>query len=82
MKLSIAVAVLMLVFAAHTEAQEAEKTIVEHFSNFGDQLKDMSVKTKDLVGKISDSEFATKTRNWFTEQFDKMKTKIDETFQA
>ncbi|XP_029477239.1 apolipoprotein C-I-like [Oncorhynchus nerka] len=84
MKLSIAIAVLMLVFAAHTEAQEAEKTIEEHFATFGNQMKDLSedltVKTKDIVEKIGDSEFITKTRTWFTEQFDKMKAKIDETF--
>ncbi|KAK6326638.1 hypothetical protein J4Q44_G00022830 [Coregonus suidteri] len=56
MKLSIAIAVLMLVFAAHTEAQEAEKTIEEHFATFGNQMKeltdDLTVKTKDLVEKI------------------------------
>uniref|UniRef100_A0AAZ3NY87 Uncharacterized protein n=1 Tax=Oncorhynchus tshawytscha TaxID=74940 RepID=A0AAZ3NY87_ONCTS len=66
MKLSIAIAVLMLVFAAHTEAQETEKTIEEHFTTFSNQMKDLSedltVKTKDIVEKIGDSEFITKTR--------------------
>ncbi|CDQ92643.1 apolipoprotein C-I [Oncorhynchus mykiss] len=84
MKLSIAIAVLMLVFAAHTEAQEAEKTIEERFTTFGNQMKeltdDLTVKTKDMFEKIGDSEFATKTKTWFTEQFDKMKAKVDETF--
>ncbi|KAL0985040.1 hypothetical protein UPYG_G00152160 [Umbra pygmaea] len=83
MKLSIAIAVLMLVFAAHTEAQEAQ-TIEERFSKFSDQLKemsdDMTVKTQDLMKKIGDSEFITKTRGWFNDQIDKLKTKIDEGF--
>ncbi|XP_010892443.1 apolipoprotein C-I [Esox lucius] len=85
MKLSIAIAVLMLVFAAHTDAQEAEKSIEDHFTEFGAKLKEftdgISVKTKDVVDKVGDSEFVTKTRTWFTEQFDKLKTKMDETFQ-
>ncbi|NP_001134834.1 apolipoprotein C-I precursor [Salmo salar] len=84
MKLSIAIAVLMLVFAAHTEAQESEKTIEERFTTFSNQMKeltdDLTVKTKDMFEKIGDSEFAIKTKTWFTEQLDKMKAKVDETF--
>lgn len=53
-------------FSLSTEAEETEKTIEEHFTNFGNQMKelsdDLTVKTKDIVEKIGDSEFVTKTR--------------------
>ncbi|KAM6967457.1 apolipoprotein C-I [Aplochiton taeniatus] len=81
MKLSIAIAVLMLVFAAHTEAQE-EQTLEEKFANFGSQVteltKDLAEKTKTTFDQIHTSEFATNTRNWFSEQFEKVKAKLDE----
>ncbi|XP_072535130.1 apolipoprotein C-I [Salminus brasiliensis] len=83
MRLYLAVAALMLVLATHAEAQE-EPTIEQHFANFHSKIKefgsDLTDKTMATFKEIEQSEFATKTRNWFSEQFEKMKQKIDETF--
>ncbi|KAI1886301.1 hypothetical protein AGOR_G00212590 [Albula goreensis] len=84
MKLPIAVAVLFLVLAANTEAQEAEPTIEERFATFGNQMKefadDLSEKTKTAFEQIHQSDFAVKTRSWFSEQFEKMKDTLEKTF--
>ncbi|XP_030639645.1 apolipoprotein C-I [Chanos chanos] len=83
MKLPIAIAVLMLVLVANTEAEE-EPTLEERFTSFGNQMKeitgDLATKTKDAFEKFHQSEFATKTRDWFTEQIEKVKQKMEETF--
>ncbi|XP_036393859.1 apolipoprotein C-I [Megalops cyprinoides] len=85
MKLPIAIAVLFLVLAAHTDAQEAEPTLEERFATFQTQVKefadDLTEKTKATFEQIHQSDFAVKTRSWFAEQFEKMKQKVDETFQ-
>ncbi|XP_052000501.1 apolipoprotein C-I [Xyrauchen texanus] len=85
MKLYLAAVVLMLVLAAHTEAQE-EPTLEQHFAKFHTQVKeiagDMTEKTKNAFEQFEQSEFAVKTKNWFTEQFDKMKQKLGETFNS
>ncbi|XP_062321669.1 apolipoprotein C-I [Osmerus eperlanus] len=83
MKLAIAIAVLMLVFAAHAEAEE-EQSIEQRFATFQTQVKELTdglaEKTKTTLEQIQQSEFATKTRDWFTEQFEKVKQKVEETF--
>ncbi|XP_066539767.1 apolipoprotein C-I [Hoplias malabaricus] len=79
MRLYLAVAALMLVLAAQTEAQES--TIGERFSDFHTKVmefgQDLSEKTVAAFKKIEESEFATKSKNWLTEQFGKIK----QTFQ-
>ncbi|KAJ8388867.1 hypothetical protein AAFF_G00126230 [Aldrovandia affinis] len=95
MKLPIAIAVLFLVLAANTGAEEAqaegeepqaEPTLEERFTNFGIQIKTfadgLKDKTKATFEEIHQSDFAIKTRNWFTDQFQKMKEKVDETFKT
>ncbi|KAI2655265.1 Apolipoprotein C-I [Labeo rohita] len=83
MKLYLAAAVLMLVLAVHTEAQE-EPTLEQQFAKFQTQVKeiadDLTEKTKTTFEQIENSEFAIKTKNWFTEQFEKVKQKLSETF--
>ncbi|KAJ8388869.1 hypothetical protein AAFF_G00126250 [Aldrovandia affinis] len=88
MKLPIAIAVLFLVLAANTEAEEAqaEPTLEEHFTNFGvqmaalaDQIKD---KTKTTFDKMQQSEAAVTAREWFDNQFQKIKETMDETFNT
>ncbi|XP_051573888.1 apolipoprotein C-I-like [Myxocyprinus asiaticus] len=83
MKLFLAAAVLMLVLATHTEAQE-ESTLEQQFANFHTQVKeiagDLTEKTKNAFEQFEQSEFAVKTKNWFTEQFEKMKQKLSEGF--
>ncbi|XP_007231203.2 apolipoprotein C-I [Astyanax mexicanus] len=83
MRLYLAIAALVLVLAAHAEAQE-EPTIEQHFANFHTKVKefgsDVAEKTMATIKEIEQSEFAAKTKNWFTEQFEKMKKHIDETF--
>uniref|UniRef100_A0A3Q2QLB3 Apolipoprotein C-I-like n=1 Tax=Fundulus heteroclitus TaxID=8078 RepID=A0A3Q2QLB3_FUNHE len=83
MRLYLAAAVLLLAFVAYTEAQD--DSITDKFSNFGDQItefgKNVAEKAKTHFDTISNSEFAANTRNWFTEQIEKLKTKIDEISQ-
>ncbi|XP_041844656.1 apolipoprotein C-I [Melanotaenia boesemani] len=80
MRLYLAVAVLMLAFVAYTEAQE--ETIEDKFTKFGEQISEMSKnlaeKAKTTFQDIHNSDFAESTRNWFTEQFEKIKTKLGE----
>ncbi|KAK7147444.1 hypothetical protein R3I94_010079 [Phoxinus phoxinus] len=84
MKLYLAAAVLMLVLAVHTEAQE-EPTLEQRFATFQTQVKeiadDLTEKTKTTFQQLDQSEFATKTKSWFSEQYEKMKQKMSETFQ-
>ncbi|KAL7886665.1 hypothetical protein AOLI_G00043860 [Acnodon oligacanthus] len=76
MRLYLAVAALMLVLLAHAEAQE-EPTIEQHFANFQTKVmelgKDLSEKATAAFKKLEESEFATKTTNWFNEQMSKIK---------
>uniref|UniRef100_A0A3Q4AWR1 Apolipoprotein C-I n=1 Tax=Mola mola TaxID=94237 RepID=A0A3Q4AWR1_MOLML len=56
MKLYLAVAVLMLAFVAHTEAQE-EETVGSTFTRFGDHVTDMTrglakTKVQDFGGAV------------------------------
>ncbi|KAM4581580.1 apolipoprotein C-I [Odontesthes bonariensis] len=78
MRLYLAVAVLMLAFVAYTEAQE--EAVDDKFSQFGQQLgdfgKSLAEKAKTTFQDIQDSEFAVTTRNWFSDQFEKMKSKF------
>ncbi|XP_065117063.1 apolipoprotein C-I [Paramisgurnus dabryanus] len=82
MKLYLAAAVLMLVLAAHTEAQE--DTLEQRFANFQNQMKDMTEdlaqKTKETFAKVENHEYVVKTKNWLSEQFEKVKQKMSETF--
>ncbi|XP_043117982.1 apolipoprotein C-I [Puntigrus tetrazona] len=83
MKLYLAAAVLMLVLAVHTEAQE-ESTLEQRFAKFQTQVKeiadDLTEKTKTTFENIEKSDFAVKTKNWFSEQYEKVKQKLTESF--
>ncbi|KAM4736701.1 apolipoprotein C-I [Anableps anableps] len=83
MRLYLAAAVLLLALVAYTEAQD--DTIAEKFSNFGDQVtefgKNVAEKAKTHFDNFRTSEFAENTSNWFREQFQKIKSKIDEISQ-
>ncbi|KAI4884674.1 hypothetical protein NFI96_034282 [Prochilodus magdalenae] len=76
MKLYLAIAALMLVLAAHADAEE-ETTIEQHFANFHSKVmeigSDLSEKAATAFKKLEESEFATKARSWFEEQFAKLK---------
>ncbi|KAK3551856.1 hypothetical protein QTP70_030229 [Hemibagrus guttatus] len=83
MKLYLAVATLMLVLIAHSEAAE-EPTIEEQVANFHAKIQafgtDLSDKATKALKELTDSELFTKTSNWFTDKFEKVKNKFDETF--
>ncbi|KAK2903089.1 hypothetical protein Q8A67_007802 [Cirrhinus molitorella] len=74
MKLYLAAAVLMLVLAVHTEAQD-EPTLEQQFAKFQTQVKeiadDLTEKTKSTFEQLEKSDFAVKTKSWFSEQFEK-----------
>nr|AOR81864.1 apolipoprotein C-I-like protein [Ictalurus punctatus] len=81
MKLYLAVATLMLVLIAHSEAQE-ESTIEQQFANFQARFKefgdDVTEKTKNALKQIENSEIISKTKDWVTEQLEKVRQKFDE----
>merc|ERR1712112_600888 len=81
MKLFLAVAVLLLAFAAHTGAQEEEKTVEQRLAEFGAQVTEVATnladKTKEAFDKMQASETATTVRNWFTQQFEKVKSSFE-----
>ncbi|TRY93415.1 hypothetical protein DNTS_014251 [Danionella cerebrum] len=65
------------------DAQD-EPTLEQHFAKFQTQVKeiadDLAEKTKTAFQNIEQSEFGTKTRNWFNEQYAKLKQKMSEGF--
>ncbi|XP_062847967.1 apolipoprotein C-I [Trichomycterus rosablanca] len=75
MKLYLALATLMLVLMAQCEAEEP--SIEQHFANFQAKMKefgsDLTEKTASALKQIEESELATKTKSWFTEQMEKLK---------
>ncbi|XP_046703799.1 apolipoprotein C-I [Silurus meridionalis] len=83
MKLYLAVATLMLVLLAHSEAVE-EPTIEEHFANIQAKLKefgeDLTDKTTTILKQIENHEITIKTKSWIDEQMEKVKQKFAETF--
>ncbi|XP_037642016.1 apolipoprotein C-I [Sebastes umbrosus] len=85
MRLYLAVAMLMLAFVAYTEAQDAEPTVEERFSQFGQKMTEMgqtvAEKARAAMDTVQNSEFAKKTNDWFTEQFNRMKAKMEEISQ-
>ncbi|KAM4600319.1 apolipoprotein C-I [Polymixia lowei] len=80
MKLYLAVAVLMLAFAALTDAEEVDTTIQDRFTDFGTQIsqgaQDIAEKTKQAFQDFHESEFVLNTKSWFERQFDKVKASI------
>ncbi|XP_063054991.1 apolipoprotein C-I [Engraulis encrasicolus] len=97
MKLLVALSVLVVVLAAFTSAQEdalvaavqepeAEVTMEQRFNQFQQQMAvitdDLTEKTKNAFDQFQNSEFATKTRGFFSSQFEKMKAKFEETFPS
>lgn len=80
MKLYLALAVLMLAFVAYTEAQDAQGGIEESFARFTEQVnelgRDWAAKAKTTFEGIQQSEFAQTSRNWFQEQFEKVKSQL------
>ncbi|XP_020505998.1 apolipoprotein C-I [Labrus bergylta] len=84
MRLFLAVAVLMLAFVAYTEAQE-EETVQQKLSNLGDQMtemgKNLAEKAKTTFDELSNSQFASDTRDWFTKHIEQLKSKFGDVAQ-
>ncbi|KAM4703604.1 apolipoprotein C-I [Rhinophrynus dorsalis] len=83
MKLLLALSVVLVTLFVVTEASSAESsspTVMERFESFGDSLKEaatkISEKAKSVYKDLHDSEFGTKTRNWFSDTYQKVKGKI------
>ncbi|XP_047454733.1 apolipoprotein C-I [Mugil cephalus] len=77
MRLYLAVAMLMLAFVAYTEAQE--ETVEQRFAKFGDQMSEfgrtLAEKAKSTFQDIQTSDFITSSRDWFSQQLEKLKSK-------
>ncbi|KAM9488413.1 apolipoprotein C-I [Clarias gariepinus] len=83
MRLYLAIAALMLVLIAHSEAAE-EPTIEQHFANFHEKIKELGEnfgeKATNAWRQLESSDFFSKSSDWFTEQFQNIKQKLDDTF--
>ncbi|XP_027716495.1 apolipoprotein C-I-like [Vombatus ursinus] len=84
--LSFTVLTVLLYFLADSSspAQATSSSMAEGFEQFQHKVKELADtvahKAKEAITKIQNSEFSTKTRNWFRENFQKMKDKMDATF--
>ncbi|OCT73046.1 apolipoprotein C-I [Xenopus laevis] len=85
MKLLLALSVILVTFCVLTECKPSEadaesKTIKDHLETAGTAIKDFGTKvgekTKDFFKDLHNSEPMTKTRNWFSETFKKIKEKV------
>ncbi|XP_027801531.1 apolipoprotein C-I [Marmota flaviventris] len=81
--LSVLVVVLSVVLEGPAPAQAAPdvsstfEQIPGKLKEFGNTLED---KTREAINHIKNSDFATKTRTWFSETFTKVKEKLKDTF--
>ncbi|CAM4698874.1 apolipoprotein C-I [Caretta caretta] len=76
--------VALTVLADSAQAQPTELTLSEKFENFQNRLQafadSIADRTKAAFQELHHSELSEKTRNWFSEQFQKMKEKFNEKF--
>ncbi|XP_026516737.1 apolipoprotein C-I [Trachemys scripta elegans] len=76
--------VALTVLADSAQAQSTEPTLTKKLENFQNKLQafadSIADKTKAAFQELHHSEFSEKTRNWFSEQFQKMKEKFNEQF--
>ncbi|XP_072464085.1 apolipoprotein C-I isoform X2 [Notamacropus eugenii] len=82
--LSFAVLAALLYFVAGPSPAQASPSVAEDFQHFQEKVKELADtvanKAKETFTKIQESEFSTKTRNWFKQNFQKIKDKLDTTF--
>ncbi|XP_040290093.1 apolipoprotein C-I-like isoform X2 [Bufo bufo] len=83
MKLLLALSVVLIalsVLAEPSSAESQEPSVKEKFKNIGEAIKDAAVKVgekaKSVYKDLHESEIGTKTRNFFTESFQKIKNKF------
>ncbi|MBU7443583.1 MULTISPECIES: hypothetical protein [Pseudomonadota] len=83
MRLYLAVAVLMLAFVAYTEAQEEtiEQTFARWTEQAGDLGRGLGEKARTTFSDFFSGEQAANAKNWLNEQFEKIKTKVQEIAQ-
>ncbi len=85
MRLYLAIATLMLVLIAHSEAAE-EPTIEQHFANLQDKVNEftdnLGKKATDAWKQLENSKLFSTTSDWLNEQFQSIKKKIDDTFNT
>ncbi|XP_058876527.1 apolipoprotein C-I-like [Acipenser ruthenus] len=84
MKLSVAVALVVLALAVLVESAPQDATLTERFNNFQTKVEtltqDLTEKTKAAVEELHNSEFSVNTRNWFKDTFETLKKQMDEAF--
>ncbi|XP_041082040.1 apolipoprotein C-I-like [Polyodon spathula] len=84
MKLSVAVAVVVLALAVLVESAPQDASLTERFGNFQKQVetltRDLSEKTKATMEEVHNSEFSVNARKWFKDTFETLKKQMDEAF--
>ncbi|XP_075696361.1 apolipoprotein C-I isoform X2 [Rhinoderma darwinii] len=83
MKLLLALSVVLIALSVLTEpssAESQEPSLKERVKSFGESIKGAGSvvvdKTKAAIKGLHESEFAIKTRNFFTDGFQKIKDKF------
>ncbi|XP_061453584.1 apolipoprotein C-I [Rhineura floridana] len=89
MQISLSAAVIFVALSVVTAAAEVpvpmtEPTLSQKFEEFQHEVQsfvdNIGEKTKEAFRDLHHSELSTKTRNWFTENFQKLKDKFKATF--
>ncbi|KAG6923089.1 apolipoprotein C1 [Chelydra serpentina] len=87
MRPAVSIALILLaltVLADSAQAQPTEPSLSEKVEKFQNRLQafaeSIADKTKAAFQELHHSEFSEKTRNWFSEQFQKIKEKFNEKF--
>ncbi|XP_039629526.1 apolipoprotein C-I [Polypterus senegalus] len=72
MRILLIAALVLVAVIALAEAEE-KPILAQHFETIQTHMEDLGQKAREAFEKVQNSEFTSKTRNWFTEQFEKMK---------
>ncbi|XP_073512046.1 apolipoprotein C-I [Phyllobates terribilis] len=83
MRLLLALSVVLIALAVLPEpssAQSEEPSLKDRFKSFGETIKSaastVGEQAKNAIDNLQKSEFATNTRNFFTEGFQKIRDKF------
>ncbi|XP_060114173.1 apolipoprotein C-I [Heteronotia binoei] len=87
MQLAISIAVVLVALSVVTESAEVsvtEPTLSKKFERFQEDVKtffdNFGEKAKGALNDLHNSKISNKTRNWFSENFQKLREKFRTTF--
>nr|XP_056701937.1 apolipoprotein C-I-like [Euleptes europaea] len=89
MQLAVSIAVILVALSVVTDSAEvsvSEPSVSQKFERFQEELQtfvdDVGQKARVALHDLHNSELVNKTRNWFSENFRKMKEKFRTAFST